>query len=698
MPGKNVKKCKQCMLQEDSYHHIAINDEGLCTLCEKKKEFEKIGWDKLKSMFEERIEGIRGKGGYDGLIMLSGGKDSAYLAYFLKVKYGLNLFGFIVDNNYEYEDTFENADKIARSLDMPYMKYRQDPVLMKEYYRFLFMEKSIYQQDAGQVCAFCGRFLIYTASCFAGMMNIPAIFSGHSPDQIFLMGESIEIDEERIAFKEYVMETFYHELKKARDAWKREKGVKELDNLFPKDIKEANVQAIFPFQYFPYKPQEMIKIVKRELNWKPIKRFSENYISSGCKLVNLWSRIAHLNNTNNYVDFEFGNQIRDGLFDREYVDDFKQTLYDKEEIERLAMEFDMPELAKSLEEGMAKKPEDKKEAGYLKIRETISGIVSDSIGVEREEIDVYEGIMKNINDFSVLLKITRDIEDRFGVDNKVENFLDGGTIHDISLSIERYLKARDVAPATEDGRVVMLKSSMESDTMLFCLPYAGGMTEMFEKFSEYLPDTVNVGVALYPGVRGEGPPLETIEEIAEFYAGYLTSVETDELYVLGYCFGGYVAHHLVRILARRNRRVDGLIMVSLTPPNMKDAVYDLDFDDDACADGYMKGTMEIGEIYREITDTMSKEELKRYWSLYWKSVKTILDYKASRETVDMPALIVTGKDEEYDFLRPEDKAWFELYPNAGFATVAGGHMLLVTHPGELANCIMEKTGIGSLIA
>lgn len=687
------------MLQEDSYHHIAINDEGLCTLCKKKKEFEKIGWDKLKSMFEERVESIKGKGNYDGLIMLSGGKDSAYLAYFLKVKYGLNLFGFIVDNNYEYEDTFENADKIARSLDMPYIKYRQDPTLMKEYYRFLFMEKSIYQQDAGQVCAFCGRFLIYTASCFAGMMNIPAIFSGHSPDQIFLMGESIEIDEERIAFKEYVMETFYHELKKARNVWEREMGVKELNNLFPKDIKATNVQAIFPFQYFPYKPQEMIKIVKRELNWVPIKRFSENYISSGCKLVNLWSRIAHLNNTNNYVDFEFGNQIRDGLFGREYVDDFKRTLYDKEEIERLAMEFDMPELVKGLEEEAAKKPEEeKKEPEYLAIREAISDIVSDIIGVEKEEIDVYESITKNINDFSVLLKITEDIEDRFGIDNKVDNFLDSGTIHDMSLSIEGYLMAGDEEPAPEDNRVVMLKSSADSDAMLFCLPYAGGMTGMFEKFSEHLPDSVNVGVALYPGVRGEGPPLQTIEEIAEFYVDYLMNVKTDVLYVLGYCFGGYVAHHLVRILARRNRKVDGLIMVSLAPPNLKDAVYDLDFDDTASTNGYMKGTMEIGEIYKDITDAMSEEELKRYWSLYWKSVKTILDYKVSKETVDMPALIVTGKDEEYDFLRPEDKAWLELYPGAGFATVAGGHMLLVTHPGELVNCIMEKTGIGSLNA
>ncbi len=90
---------------------------------------------------------------------------------------------------------------------------------------------------------------------------------------------------------------------------------------------------------------------------------------------------------------------------------------------------------------------------------------------------------------------------------------------------------------------------------------------------------------------------------------------------------------------------------------------------------------------------MSEQELNRYWNLYWKSVKTILDYKVIRETIDTPALIVTGTDEEYNFLRAEDKSWLEFYPDSTFATVPGGHMLLVTNPKELACCIIENTGI-----
>jgi pimeloyl-ACP methyl ester carboxylesterase len=54
---------------------------------------------------------------------------------------------------------------------------------------------------------------------------------------------------------------------------------------------------------------------------------------------------------------------------------------------------------------------------------------------------------------------------------------------------------------------------------------------------------------------------------------------------------------------------------------------------------------------------------------------------------------VTGKDEEYAFLRTEDRSWLEFYPDSTFVTVPGGHMLLVTNPEELACCIIENTGI-----
>lgn len=345
-----TKRCSRCLIQEDPFHHIAINERGLCNLCSNQTQRKRLSWDELKAIFEEKTEKVRGKGDYDGLIMLSGGKDSAYLAYMLKKVYGLNLLGFILDTNYEYSETFENARKIAHQIDIPYIIYRQDPRLMQDYFSFLFTEKSICQKDFGQVCTFCGRFLIRTTADFAKRMNIPLVFSGHNPDQILLMGRSIEIDPGRQTIMEFAMETVYEELAKAKAAWRARKGSNKLP-FFAESLNPPEVELVFPFQHFPYRPKEMKETVCRELNWIPITSFSKTYIASGCRLVKLWAYLVFLNQTNSYVDFELSNQIRNGILGYEVVKSFyDQATVDYDELESLIRELGIAcEMRKMLE-------------------------------------------------------------------------------------------------------------------------------------------------------------------------------------------------------------------------------------------------------------------------------------------------------------------------------------------------------------
>ena len=181
--------CKKCFLQNDPFHKVTLNEDGVCSLCAKPAPEEaRRDWDALEKRFAAHLDRVRGTRPYEGLIMMSGGKDSAYLADLLKETYGMRLLGFIIDINYEYPETFENAKTIARKLDLPYVVFRQEPEAMRRYYRFLFTEKALLQPDGGQVCTFCGRFLIHSACAFARRMGIPLVFSGHNPDQIFLMG------------------------------------------------------------------------------------------------------------------------------------------------------------------------------------------------------------------------------------------------------------------------------------------------------------------------------------------------------------------------------------------------------------------------------------------------------------------------------------------------------------------------------
>lgn len=336
--------CRKCNLQEDAFHGITIDAQGLCQFCAKQAAPPQRDWPRLKTLFEDTLAGVRDRQPrppHEGLVMLSGGKDSAYMAHLLKDVYGMNLLGFIIDINYEYPETFDNAATIARKLEMPCVVYRQDPALMRRYYRYLFCEPRIHQQDCGQVCTFCGRFLIRTATEFARAMGIPLVFSGHNPDQILLMGQAVEPEPAQREFMEFTMAVVAEDTATAKAGWQAAYGACP-ETLFPQSLAPEGVQLVFPYQHFPYLPETMMQVVRERLDWTPIKRFSKTYIASGCRLVKLWSYLARCGNTNSYVDFEFSNQVRNGTLALETV----RAFYDQadtgcEELAEIARDLGM---------------------------------------------------------------------------------------------------------------------------------------------------------------------------------------------------------------------------------------------------------------------------------------------------------------------------------------------------------------------
>lgn len=335
--------CKQCYLQEDPFHGISINTNGLCNLCENTSGTPERNWEQRKELFETTIADRNPAAPYDGLIMMSGGKDSAYMAHLLSEEYGLNLLALTIDNGYEYPETFENAGAIAKKLDMAHIVYRLSPKLMRQYYSFLFCNNSVFQKDCGQVCTFCGRFLVRTAVELAASMGIPYVFSGHNPEQIFLMGESIEHDPDRQTIMEFTMAVLGEDTAVAVDAWKKEHADSSHNQqLFPSSLGAENVSLLFPFQYFPYQPDIMREKVQNELQWLPIKRFSKTYIASGCKLVKLWAYLARCGTTNNYVDFEFSTQVREGTLALDTIQNFyNEADTNLEELAELTKELQM---------------------------------------------------------------------------------------------------------------------------------------------------------------------------------------------------------------------------------------------------------------------------------------------------------------------------------------------------------------------
>lgn len=331
--GKFIK-CKNCLkkIPIDSNGKTTAKD-GLCLECQGiKKEEPVIDWAQREQAFKDKIEEIRNRNGFfDGLVMLSGGKDSIYVAYILSKVYKLNIVGLTIDNGFEYESTFDNSVAIAEKLGISHFVYRLPFEDMRDYYNFLLTEESIKLDDSSQLCFFCGRLLKTISIKIAKMLGVTAVFSGHTLEQVRALGDEEGEDKSYAIRRRYIHTYSVQNYEKAIDAL-RQKG---LDSVIP--LLEDNLSVldfdnfVYPLQYFEYKPIEIASLLERELGWKADDHFSKKYLSSGCKLGKLMEYIADKNGTDTYVEREFSDQIRRGSLTKEEVLEVIEGRVDEEE-------------------------------------------------------------------------------------------------------------------------------------------------------------------------------------------------------------------------------------------------------------------------------------------------------------------------------------------------------------------------------
>lgn len=175
---KQIKKCRKCLklLPTNEKGEVMIKGD-LCPDCLRELKMNAaIDWDERKREFENIIEDIRGKHTFDGLVMLSGGKDSVYVAYLLSKIYKLNIVAITIDNGFEYDGTFENSSRLAKKLGISHMIYRLPIEVMKKYYRFFLTEESVKLKDCSQICFFCGRLLKCISIKMAKQLDVAAVF------------------------------------------------------------------------------------------------------------------------------------------------------------------------------------------------------------------------------------------------------------------------------------------------------------------------------------------------------------------------------------------------------------------------------------------------------------------------------------------------------------------------------------------
>lgn len=88
-----LKRCTRCILPE-TMPFIEFDDEGVCNYCRRYKKRELIGEDALKEIFnKQRRQDSRP----DSIVMLSGGRDSSYMLYYVRDVLKMNPIAYTYD-------------------------------------------------------------------------------------------------------------------------------------------------------------------------------------------------------------------------------------------------------------------------------------------------------------------------------------------------------------------------------------------------------------------------------------------------------------------------------------------------------------------------------------------------------------------------------------------------------------------------
>ncbi|MDO8804326.1 MAG: hypothetical protein Q7R35_07840 [Elusimicrobiota bacterium] len=109
--------CKRCIIPANATN-VTLDSGGICNLCRTYERLKPALTDfaALEKVRFDRLAKAKGKGRYDALVGLSGGKDSSYVAYKLTREFGMKLLIITYDNGFLSDIARKNIEIVVKAL------------------------------------------------------------------------------------------------------------------------------------------------------------------------------------------------------------------------------------------------------------------------------------------------------------------------------------------------------------------------------------------------------------------------------------------------------------------------------------------------------------------------------------------------------------------------------------------------------
>jgi hypothetical protein len=167
----DTTRCTLCILPS-SYPDIEFDREGVCSFCQAARRARALPQEKRnKADLDNIVLAHKGKNAkYDAIVGLSGGKDSTYVAYYLRKVYDLKILGFNCDIGYRSHYAVQNIHTAADKLDMDLVTIRPKKSFLMRLFAHFF-------RNRGEFCSVCNNLGYLIGASFVHSQRLSLGFS-----------------------------------------------------------------------------------------------------------------------------------------------------------------------------------------------------------------------------------------------------------------------------------------------------------------------------------------------------------------------------------------------------------------------------------------------------------------------------------------------------------------------------------------
>ena len=168
----SMRYCTRCGMPSSEEFHT-LDELGICLTCQSQEQKMHMNWTEREQTFRDILERYRGKGDYDCMVTISGGKDSAWQLHMIKNVYGLKPLAVTFNQNWQTEVGRRNLEWCLETFDVDHLMFTPSRSLINRIAR-----RSL--EVIGDSCWHChmgvGAFPWHVAVKF----NIPLMVFGES--------------------------------------------------------------------------------------------------------------------------------------------------------------------------------------------------------------------------------------------------------------------------------------------------------------------------------------------------------------------------------------------------------------------------------------------------------------------------------------------------------------------------------------